>query len=442
VARQRTLEATVDWSYNLLSKTERRFFCRLSVFVGGWTLDAAEAVCEGGAIRKDGILDLLSNLVNKSLVSSEDDATGTRRYRLLETVRQYARDHLLRSGEALRVRCRHLDFFLAMARRAGPHLTQADQASWLARLQLDHDNMRTALEWSLVAPDGADNALELAAHLFWFWLKRGHLDEGRRWLQRALDIGGTNDPALRARALIGLSHMMWFQGDHAGMLAPLEESLALGRQMNDRRIVAFSLFLQAFAAVDCGRLERGIELAKESRVAAASTGDFWLQSVPCFVLAGAEYFRDTQQASLLQEEALTLSRRTGDVFIIGIALSDLAELRVLQQRYSEARELAVESLLVCKDADDRRGVAWALESLAVVNAAQGQSVRAAHLWGASDQLLESIGAFLPPQYRQIRDRYFGAVKDAFGDASFEAALSEGRATSFTQAIQYALADSI
>ena len=265
VARQRTLEAAVDWSYNLLSKIERRFFCRLSVFVGGWTLEAAEIVCAGGAIKKAQILDLLSNLVDKSLVSSDDDATGHRRYRFLETVRQYGREHLLRLGDAEQVRHRHLDFFLTLARRAEPQLTQADQGAWLTHLQLDHDNLRSALEWSLAEPDRGHDALELAGALFWFWLKRGHLDEGRRLLQRALAAGGTDAPALRAKALMGLSHMMWFQSDHASMLVQLEESLALGRQINDLRIVAFSLFLQAFAAVDCGRLDqRGRTRERES----------------------------------------------------------------------------------------------------------------------------------------------------------------------------------
>ena len=181
VARQRTLEATVDWSYNLLSKTERRLLCRLSVFVGGWTVEAAEDVCSGGAIKKAEMLDLLSHLVDKSLISVEQD--GDRRYRCLETVRQYARERSLQSGEAGRVRNLHLDFFFALVRRAEPELIRADQGSWLNLLQLEHDNLRSALEWSLAEPQRSDRALELAAGWFWFWLKRGHLSEGRKWAQ-------------------------------------------------------------------------------------------------------------------------------------------------------------------------------------------------------------------------------------------------------------------
>ena len=441
LARQRTLEATVDWSYNLLSKAERRFFWRLSVFVGGWTLEAAEHVCSGGAIKKADILDLLSKLVNKSLVSSEDDETGPQRYRFLETVRQYGRDHLLRSGEAGRVRGRHLEFFLELARCAEPELKRANQGFWLTQLLRDHDNLRSALEWSLAEPDRRRDGLELAGALFWLWVKRGHLDEGRQWFQRALAFGVTNAPALKAKALIGLSHMIYFQRDYANLASPLEESLAIGRQINDLRIVAFALFLQAFAAVDRGRLEQGIELAKESRAAAASIGDFWLQCVPSFVLAAAEWFRDNEEASRLQEEALSLSRKTGDSFIIGIALADLAEIRVAQKRYDEARQLSIEGVLLCHEAGDRRGVAWCLESLAKMQAAQGQPVRAARLWGALGQLLESVGSVLPPQYMQSRDRYFDSVNDTLGDSAFQMALSEGRAMSLTRAVQYALATS-
>jgi non-specific serine/threonine protein kinase len=185
----------VDWSYNLLAQSERRLLCRLSVFSGGWTLDAAEQVCSGGSIKTKEMLNLLSHLVDKSLVIVEQD--GDRRYRFLETVRQYARERLLRSGEARRVRNLHLDFFLAAARRAEPELRRGDQAWWLKSLQRDHDNLRSALEWSLVRPEGSDQALELSTALFWFWLKRGYLSEGQQWLERALAAHSLADPGAK-----------------------------------------------------------------------------------------------------------------------------------------------------------------------------------------------------------------------------------------------------
>ena len=436
VARQRTLEATVDWSYNLLAKSERRLLCRLSVFSGGWTLDAAEEVCSGGSIKKRQMLDLLSRLVDKSLVSVEQD--GDRRYRFLETVRQYARERLLGSGEAGRVRDLHLDFFLALVRRAEPELKRTDQASWLNRLQRDHDNLRSALEWSLVRPEAGAEALALSSALFWFWLKRGYLSEGQQWLDRALAADSNADPALRANALIGLGHMMWFQGNYANMCVPLEESVAIGRRIGDLKITAFSLFIQALADLECGRPEQGIQLATQSQAAAVASGDLWLQSVPLIVYAAAEWDGDRERASQLIEDALRLARQTGDTFLIIIALANLATIRVLQERYDEARQLSAEGMLLCQEVEDRRGAAWCLESLAAADAAAGHAVRAARLCGAADQLLESVGVPLNPLFRQLRDRYFGGARKASGERAFEAAQSDGRAMSLPQAVQYAL----
>lgn len=381
-------------------------------------------------------MNLLSHLVDKSLVTVEQN--GEQRYRFLETVRQYARERLLRSGEAGRVRNLHFDFFLRVARRAEPELKRPDQAMWLNRLQRDHDNLRAALEWSLVRPEGGDQALELSAALFWFWLKRGHLSEGQQWLERALATGSNAGAALRANALIGVGHMMWFQGNYASMGVPLQESLGLGRTIGDLKIIAFSLFIQGLAALECGRLEEGMQLAKESQAAAVAAGDLWLQSVPLIVYAVAEWDGDRERASQLLEDALKLARQAGDTFLIIVGLANLATVRILQERYDEARELGAEGLLLCQDVEDRRGASWSLESLAVADAAGGHSTRAARLWGAADQLLESVGAPLNPLFQQLRDRHFDNVRQSCGERAFESALSEGRAMSLTRLVQYAL----
>ena len=170
----------------MLSEAERTLLCRLSVFPGGWTLEAAEDVCAGHGIESEHTLDLLSHLVDKSLVNVEDDASGNRRYRCLETVRQYGRERLVRSGDAERARDRHLDFFSRLIRRAEPELKGAHQVAWLNRLQLEHDNLRAALEWCLAAPERGETGLELGAALNWFWFKRGYAGEARHWLERVL----------------------------------------------------------------------------------------------------------------------------------------------------------------------------------------------------------------------------------------------------------------
>jgi len=439
VARQRTLEATVDWSYDLLSKTEQRLLCRLSVFAGGWTLEAAEYVCSGIGGRKQTMLDLLSHLVDKSLVIADDDGGGGRRYRLLETVRQYGRERVVRSGDAERVRDRHLVFFADLVRRAEPELQKADQVAWLNRLQLEHDNLRAALDWCLTAPQRADQGLELTAALFWFWTKRSYLGEGRRWLERGLAAESRRSPALRAKALIELAHTVFLQGDYAGSKARSEESLSLAREAGDLWAVSWSLLMQALVAIMVGDFQQGARLATESQSAALAIGAVRLQGEAVEVLAYCAQERgDHGSASRLYEEGLALLRPTGDKWILGIALTDLATFRVAEGLHAQAKVLLAEVIVLNEELANMVGIASGLEILAAAEAASGQSVRAAQLWGASDGLFDSVGA--ASFYKSIRDRYFDTARESLGDTAFQAAIAKGRAMSLKHAIQYALED--
>jgi len=439
VARQRTLEATVDWSYDLLSKTERRLLSRLSVFAGGWTLEAAEHVCSGIGGRKETMLDLLSHLVDKSLVIADDDGGGGRRYRLLETVRQYGRERVVRSGDAERVRDRHLIFFADLVRRAEPELQKADQVAWLNRLQLEHDNLRAALDWCLTAPERADRGLELTAALFWFWTKRGYLGEVRQWLERGLAAESRRSPALRAKALIELAHTVFLQGDYASSRVQSEESLSLAREAGDLWAVSWSLLMQAIVAIMVGDFERGAGLATESQSAARAIGDVRLQGEAVEVLAYTAQERgDHDSAGRLYEEALALLRPTGDKWILGIALTDLATFRVAEGLYAQAKVLLAEVIVLNEELANMVGIASGLDILAAAEAASGQCVRATQLWGASDGLFDSVGA--ASFYKSIRDRYFDTARESLGDTAFQAALATGRAMSLKHAIQYALED--
>ena len=188
VARQRTLEATVDWSYQLLSDVEQQLFSRLSVFPAAWTLEAAEHVCGGDGINEHDVLDLLSRLVSKSLVVVDGEFAGERRYRFLETVRQYARERLVQAGAADRLRDRHFEFFFNEFRGALPILRHHDQLPCLRRLRIEQENVRAALEWALTSSALAEKGVELAGALFWFWTKRGLYEEGKLWLEQALAV--------------------------------------------------------------------------------------------------------------------------------------------------------------------------------------------------------------------------------------------------------------
>ncbi len=201
--RQQTLRSLIDWSYDLLSEVEKALLCRLCVFAGGWTLESAEAVCAGDVVEDWEILDLLTSLYDKSLVVSEPSGSGTR-YRLLETIRQYSRDHLLESGEEDIFRGRHLSHFLALGELAEPQMIGPDQVMWLDRLELEHDNLRTALEWSGDSSFGGDSSsgLHLVGAISRFWEVRSYFSEGRDRLSRVLAAAGAGaDVAIRAKAL-------------------------------------------------------------------------------------------------------------------------------------------------------------------------------------------------------------------------------------------------
>jgi predicted ATPase/DNA-binding SARP family transcriptional activator len=251
--RQRTLRGALDWSYELLVGFERVLFRRLSVFAGGFSLEAAETVSSGEGIEEEDVLDLLSRLVDKSLVVSEATGDGGVRYRMLEPVRQYAQERLEESGEGDALRGRHAAFFLALAEVAESKLVEPDQVSWFERLEREHDNLRAALRNALDRGK-VEPGLRVGGAIWRFWYARGHLSEGRRWLEEALAQPGTA-PA-RAKALRGAGALAWAQGDYARAETLFEESLALRRELGDRQGVAEAINGLASVARDRGEYAR------------------------------------------------------------------------------------------------------------------------------------------------------------------------------------------
>lgn len=440
VARQRTLEATVEWSCRLLSRAERQLMRRLSVFVGGWTLEAAEEVTPENAEEREDVLESLSRLVDKSLVNVDSDSDANRRYHFLETVRQYARERLFESGEAEAVRNRHFAYFHDLGRRAAPELVRAQQVEWLHRLQREHDNLRAALEWCLEAPDRGLQGMELAEALAWFWLKQGYLREGQTWLERALVRGGSAPPPLRARTLMTLGFVQFLRGELDSAEALLEESAALGRSESDLTIVAFAVAISAMVALERGDFAACAPLAAESLAAGRASTVPATQSIALTCLAYlALQEGDLDRAGLLLEEALGWSRRQGEKWGIGISLFDLALLRVLQHRHDEARALAAEGIGLYTEFGDPLGVAWHLGILSATEAAEGRMLRAARLRGAMEGLHDSVGASIQVSFNYfIGDRSLDAMKAGLGESEFQAAIAEGRAMPLSRAIQFGL----
>ena len=421
VARQRTLEATVDWSYELLADVERRLLARLSVFSGGWTLEAAEQVCGGRGISSGDVLDLLSRLVDKSLVIV-DEAGVERRYRLLETIRQYARDRLVQSGEIAAISDAHLDYSLALAREAEPKIVGADQAAWLNRLDVEHDNLRTALDWSLADPDRRADGLTLATCLWWFWTKRGYFTEGQQRLERALAVQEHVAGDVEARALIGLGHLANFRGDFDASRSIIARALEVARTSGELWAEAYALDFEAIFEADGGNFDRCHVLAREARsVALRSTSPLAWQPLALatrMIAYDALHGGQLDDAGRGFEEAIALERKHGDVWSIGILLADLAGLRVIEGRHDAARACTMEAMSILQSIRDRRGLGWCLQTIAMIEAAVGRARRAAWLYGAGEAMLQSVGAVRQDLFAQVQDRYLAPARLAVGEAAF------------------------
>ena len=432
VARQRTLEATVDWSYELLSPLERQLLNRLSVFSSGWTLDAAERVCGGRGIDEGEIIDLLARLVDKSLVIVDDGGVEAR-YRFLETIRQYARDRLVQSREIEPLAQAHLDYFLALAQEAEPKLIGPDQAAWLHRLDVEHDNLRSAMDWSLSDSARRADALPLALRLWWFWAKCGYFSEGRSRLERALLEQGNVLPDVEARTLIGLVHLAGFGGDFPSMQTFLGRALDAARASGDGWSEAYALDFMSIGNTEAhGDVAESLRLARQARdVALQSTSPLAWQPLALATrligYAALEVGR-LDEAGVCFEEVLAILRSHGDVWSTGILLTDLAGLRVLQGQHDRARAHAKEGMSCAKSVRDRRGVGWCLHTIAMIEAAAGRARRAAWLYGAGEAVLDSIGAAGQMHVTQVQERYVAPTRETLGETAFRDLANDGRAT--------------
>ncbi|MGH2411019.1 MAG: ATP-binding protein, partial [Chloroflexota bacterium] len=280
--RQQTLRATLDWSHDLLSEPERVLFRRLSVFAGGWTLETAEDVCAGESIEPGDVLDLLAGLLGKSLALLEE-RSGERRYRLLETVRQYGSEKLSAAGEAALLRDRHLDWCLAMARRMelwvdsvepGPsNLESHEQAAGLEQCEVEADNLRAALAWSSAADGRLEKGLHLAASTHLWWYLGGHAGEGRRWLGMLLQRDGKLPALLEARALLSQSFLAWSQGAYAEGMRSAETAHALFTREGNQVGAISARYNQGVQALHLGDYPRATEIVEEVLRAYRDLGD-------------------------------------------------------------------------------------------------------------------------------------------------------------------------
>ncbi len=365
--RQQTLRAAIDWSYDLLSESERSLLCRLSVFAGGWTLEAAEAVCADETIDEYEVLDLLTYLVDKSLVVVEEQSEEVR-YRFLESIRQYSRDKLVESGEAAELHRQHRDWFLALAEQAEPELLDQNQTVWLERLETEHDNLRAVLEWSESGKSSAEAELRLTGALWRFWYVRGYLREGREHLMDVLSRtealeGITTE---RAIALNGAGVLAYAQGDYTAARSLHEQSLVIRRDLGDKRGITASL--------------------NNLGIVAEEQGDYEI-------------------ARSLHEQSLAVGRELGDQGSIADSLNNLGAIACRQGDYETARSLFEESLTIRRQLKDKGGIADALNNLGIIAQAQGDDL-------AARSFLEESLAIA----RQLGDK--GSIADSLNNLGF------------------------
>jgi non-specific serine/threonine protein kinase len=386
--RHQTLRAAIDWSHHLLSEAERILFRRLSVFAGVWTLEAAEAVCADNGLEQREVLDLLSGLVDKSLVLAEEQ-DGQQRYHFLATLKQYSQEQLVQKAGAEGMLRRHAEFFLALAEEAEPKLEGPAQRIWLDRLSADYDNIRAALKWAL--ENDADVGLRLAGALGPFWQFRGYWDEGRKGLTAVLkqsDSSSANTPS-RGKVLIAVGWMASQQSDDVSARSYAEEALTIYRELGDKRGISRALTVLGHVAQRGSDLTLARSLYEESLAIRWEVGDKREIAVGLNNLGLTEH--DRAAARSLHEESLAIRREVGDKRGIAISLDNLGFLARKQGDYTTARSLHEESLTIHRELGNKRGITNSLDLLGILARKQGDYMTARSLHEESLTIHRELG---------------------------------------------------
>jgi predicted ATPase/DNA-binding SARP family transcriptional activator len=430
--RQRTLRSTIDWSYELLDPDERLLFARLSVFSGGCTLQAFEDVCDAG-------LDALASLVDKSLVRRRGAAGDEVRFGMLETIREYATERLEAGNDADEWRRRHARHFLALAEEAEPRLKSEEAPVWLARLEREHDNLRSALVWTR-GRGASELELGLAIALADFWRLRGHVSEGRTWLESALSRSSEVPPALRATALNLSAVMAHRQGDHALARSSLEEALAVYRGLKDEGAVARTLSNLGGVAVLEGEYERATALFEETIPLFRAAGDDGALMITLSNLASmANRSGDHARGRLLGEEGLAVARRVGDKDQISVSLHNLGRAALEQHEHDDAGRRFAESLELGVELGYTELIAYCLEACGELAAARRDWERSARLLGAGTALFESLNVPIGDQERESYDVTVDRCKERLGERAFVELAEEASAMPLDELVACALA---
>jgi tetratricopeptide (TPR) repeat protein len=476
--RQQTLRNTLEWSYDLLNQDEKALYASLSVFIGGFTFEAAEAVCN--AEGKLDILEGLSSLVNNSLLRQEETSDGESRFRMLEIIREYALERLAVSGELEALKARHAQYFgTIVIGQAGPGLYSANAPHWLNWLEREHDNIRTTLSWSQSNPLNNEFAAGLLMSLVWFWYRRGYFNEGRMWSGRLLSSPTLDaSEAPRALALQANGLMAIWQGEQDIALAQFKESQMIWDGLHNEQNKSLVTLGKGIALINKGHDREALPMLQESQKLFKEQNHPFFYVLSIVHLGNVELgLGNTEQARILHEEAQVEARALNDHWLLSFALNNLGEVARVQGQYHLARKYYEESDSLLTDSGDdgdkarfvhnlgyiaqheeqfelaesqfrkslkmfrrlgnRRGIAECLAGLAGLKAQQGQIEWGAILLSAAESVLEITGGAWWPADRVEVERNREMLRSALSVDEFEKAHKTGAAMNIDQAVTFA-----
>ncbi|MBV9354424.1 MAG: hypothetical protein JO023_02740, partial [Chloroflexi bacterium] len=432
-ARHRSLRDALAWSYDLLDARERSLFERVAVFVGGWTLEAAERVwAEPGC----NVLDALAGLVDKHLITSSEQPDGQPRFDMLVTLRAYARRRLAASGGEAQVRRRHALYFLVLAEQGEPALTGPGQREWLDRLEREYDNLRAALGWALEADD-VQTALRLGGALWFFWDMRGHLREGREWLDRVLGQPAAQQPTpARVSAFNAAGWLALVGGEYTAARALHEGALGLARQLDDPGGISRSaMHLGLALGLDSQEYARALALYDEALPIARARRDLWTIGLALYGQGHIAALRgDLAEVNRLWDECFAVCQGVQSLYALSYLQFRWGVLALQAGALDRAQDCLLEALRFGDEVDSAREMGVAMDALAWVAAARKDVEAAAVLFGAAQALLDRAGYNLPPFMAPAHERALAATRAALGKPAFEIAWTRGRQLSRAQAV--------
>jgi len=439
--RQRTLQHAIDWSYQLLQPEEQKLFAYLSVFTGSFSLETVEIMLAQKITSKP-VPDLVASLLDKSLLKLMTDFESGRedRYTMLVTLREYAHNRLQEMGEEPEILNRHLMYFLGLSEKAFHELHGPNQAEWLQRLASVRDDLRSALDWA-IDTELTEVALQMGSYLSWFWFRRSDLGEGRRWLGKLVNLPDASQyPHWYSDVLAQLARGTWLHAG-AGQAKPfVEQAISVADQHDDKWNVAQASLILGLVLIDEGDFTGAQAMMAKSKTFFRKVHDEWgyANAVLCHAY-GAFRQGDLTMSLALHEESLAAFRELGDKFFENTALRFIGIIELRQDNLKRSGEALRDALLIAHQLDGKYEIAAALLQIGHVALAEGNPLRAIHLYWASRNIFDSIGVWQQEAEARFENE-LARCRALLNELEFSVSIAEGRAMTMEQAIAYALDD--